>query len=375
MAPLQVFLSPGFFGFKNLGSYSYFCHLEAGLLRRLRDAGQEAQIHIVDVHPAASIRRRALKLRLAIDELALGDGDIHLVGHSTGGLDARLLASPSGNLDGALHKSSWSPRLRSLTTINTPHFGTPLASFFATVSGQRLLEALSALTVAALKLGGPPLALTSSLIAAFGRLDTLGLELRLLDRLTEDLVRLLDDASSADLRAFMRQIRDDQGAIIQLSPEAMDLFQAGIEDAPEVRYGCVVSYAPGRTARQWASAALSPWANVSAPLFAAIHRLTSRSSEVYPCAPHDVAATERALSVALHHAPPPGACDGVVPLRSQVWGPILWGGLGDHLDVVGHFSDRSSSPPHFDWMSSGASFDRARFDRMIDAIVGHMLAG
>lgn len=374
MAPAHVFLSPGFFGFKTLGSYAYFCHLEAGLLRRFRDAGREAQVHVADVHPSASIRRRALRLQQTIDQRATGDGPIHLIGHSTGGLDARLVASPSVNLDGVPRRSSWAPRLRTVTTINAPHFGTPLASFFATVSGQRLLEALSALTVAALKLGGPPLALTSSLIAAFGRPGALGLEIRLLDRLTEDLVRVLDDASSDDLRGFLRQIRADQGAVLQLSPEAMDLFQAGVEDSAEVLYRCVVSYVPARTSRQWARALLSPWANISAPIFATIHRLTSRASEVYTCAPHDTVETERALTAALGHAPPASACDGVVPLRSQVWGPIAWGGQGDHLDVVGHFGDTSTSPPHFDWMSSGAGFTAQRFNAMLDAIVLPMLS-
>lgn len=373
MDTAHIFLSPGFFGFKKLGSYSYFCHLEGGLLRRFSDAGLDARVHVVDVHPSASIRRRALRLRQAIDQLATGDGPIHLLGHSTGGLDARLLASPSGNLDGTLRRSPWVHRLRTLTTLNTPHFGTPLAAFFATVSGHRLLEALSALSVAALKLGGPPLALTSSLIAAFGRLDGLGVELRLLDRLTEDFIRLLDDASSADLRAFLRQTRDDQGAILQLSPEAMDLFVAGIEDAPEILYRCVVTYAPPRTARQWARAALSPWSHVSAPLFAAMHRMTSQASQVYPCTAHDPEQTRRALAAALGHEPPAGACDGVVPLLSQVWGPIAWAGLGDHLDVVGHFHDTSTSPPHHDWMNSGANFDRRRFDDLLDALTAPML--
>jgi hypothetical protein len=374
MTTAHLFLSPGFFGFKSLGSYSYFCHLEEGIRQRFRLAHRDLQIHVVDVHPSASIRRRALRLRQAIDQLATGSGPIHLVGHSTGGLDARLLASPSGNLDGSLRRPSWHRRIRTLTTLNTPHYGTPLATFFATVSGHRLLEALSALSVAALKLGAPPLALTSSLLAAFGRLDGLGLELRLLDRLTEDLVRLLDDASSADLRAFLRQTRRDQGAILQLSPEAMDLFVAGIEDAPDILYRCILSYAPARTGRQWARAALSPWNHISAPLFAAIHRLTSRASEVYPCAPSDSNAALQAISAALGHEPPPGACDGVVPLLSQVWGPIAWAGLGDHLDVVGHFRDPSATPPHVDWMNSGSGFDRARFDSMLDALVSPMLA-
>ncbi len=370
MAPVHVFLSPGFFGFKTLGSYSYFCHLEQGLRRRLADAGREGEVHIVDVHPTASIRRRALRLRRAVDELAGGDGAIHLVGHSTGGLDARLLASPSCNLDGSPSRPAWIHRLRTVTTINTPHFGTPLASFFATVSGQRLLGALSALSVAALKLGGPPLALSSSLIAAFGRLDTMvGVELRVLDRLTEQLVRVLDDASSDDLRAFMRLLREDQGAIIQLSPEAMDLFQASTEDRPDVLYRCTISYAPRRTTRQWFRTALSPWMNASAPIFAALHRLTSIASTVYPCAPAAEAAAEQALTQALGHEAPVGACDGIVPLRSQLWGTVAWAGLGDHLDVVGHFEDRSTSPPHNDWMSSGSNFDRRRFDALLDAVV------
>ena len=59
--------------------------------------------------------------------------------------------------------------------------------FFATVSGQRLLYALSALTVAALKLGAPPLAISASLVAAIGTLDqAVGLDLGLVEQLTDN---------------------------------------------------------------------------------------------------------------------------------------------------------------------------------------------
>ena len=155
------------FGFSTLGSYHSFCHVEAGLRRRYQAVGKGVQVHIIDVHPTASIRRRGRKLVQVIDETYDGHGAIHLVGHSTGGLDARLVASPTMNVSGALTTPRWAGAIRSVTTMNTPHFGTPLASFFATLSGQRLLYALSALTVAVLKLGRPPLALTSSLVAAF----------------------------------------------------------------------------------------------------------------------------------------------------------------------------------------------------------------
>ena len=42
---------------------------------------------------------------------------VHLIGHSLGGLDSRFLISKLGMAD----------RVLSLTTIGTPHHGTPLA--------------------------------------------------------------------------------------------------------------------------------------------------------------------------------------------------------------------------------------------------------
>src|SRR5690606_12774285 len=112
------------------------------------------------------------------------------------------------------------------------HYGTPLASFFATVSGQRMLYAVSALTFIALSLGAPPLAAASTLAVAVGQLDraVLGMELRVLERTTEALLRALSPATSRELRDYLDAITKDQGAVIQLTPEAMDLFQAGVED-------------------------------------------------------------------------------------------------------------------------------------------------
>jgi triacylglycerol lipase len=70
------------------------------------------------------------------------------------------------------------------------------------------------------------------------------------------------------------------------------------------------------------------------------------------------------------------ANDGVVPIRSQVWGKLVWAGHGDHLDVLGHFGGKAeASPvPHVDWLCSGSDFDRARFDSLMDAIAHGLLA-
>lgn len=359
------------FGFARLASFEYFEHFIRALERRFRDRGRAVEIRVCEVHPTASLLRRAAKLARLVEESAGDDGGpIHVVGHSTGGLDARLVASPSVRLPGDAHRRlAWTSRLRSVTTLNTPHYGTPLAAFFATVSGQRLLYAVTAFTVTALKLGAPPLAAASALVASFGRGGVF--ELQLVDRSVEGVIRVLDETSSRELRAWLKLLRDDQGAIVQLMPEAMDLLHASLEDRPGVRYQSVASYAPQNAVRDWASALRSPWGAMSATIFTALSTITARADSRYPCRPEGGGA-ERQLAALLGEVPPADANDGVVPLASQVWGELVWAGKADHLDIVGHFP---GSGGHTDWLASGARFNRLRFDAVLDRIVAGMLAG
>jgi triacylglycerol lipase len=334
MRTVRIYLSPGMFGFATLAAYDYFEHVVEALRLRFEAAGQQVQLAVCEVHPTASIRRRAAKLAQMITASAgVDEGPIHIVGHSTGGLDARLVASPSVRLEeGASGEHPWVHRLRSVSTINTPHYGTPLATFFATAQGQRLLYAVCALTVAALKLGGLPLSAASGLLAAVRRSgEPLGFELA--ERLTDTVMQLLDDAASPDLRDWLRQVRDDQGGVVQLMPEAMDLFEAGVEDRPGVRYQCVASYAePGL--RGWVGAMRTPWSVVSAVLFQILHRITALRDDRYPCsAPEERAAAQ--LRAACGETPPLDANDGVVPLRSQLWGELVWLSSGAGFSAVG----------------------------------------
>jgi hypothetical protein len=236
------------------------------------------------------------------------------------------------------------------------------------------MYALSALTVAVLRFGKPPLAISSSLVAAFlGIEKAVGLQLALIDKLTEKLILLLDSASAEETSQFFRLIREDQGAIIQLSPEAMDLFQAGVEDNENVHYQCVVSYAPIPGVLHWAKSVVRPWSSLSLPIFAMLHRLTSLEHSRYPCMPPGTEADDK-LRLFLNPLPPRSASDGVVPLRSQVWGNVIWAGEGDHLDVVGHFRDSNrKTPAHIDWLASGSGFNREQFHNLIDRIVDGMV--
>ncbi|MEZ4300416.1 MAG: hypothetical protein R3B70_36060 [Polyangiaceae bacterium] len=369
MPPTRIYLSPGMFGFAELASLDYFGHVRRALIERFAAKGREALVFACEVHPTASIRRRAAKLATLVRASCTNDGGpIHIVGHSTGGLDARLVASPASNLSDDPELLRWLHRLCSVTTINTPHFGTPLAAFFTTVSGQRVLYALSALTVAILKLGALPMATASALFAAFGRVSFGDIELRFLESTVDKLIRVLDEAASRDLRAWLKELRDDQGAMVQLTPEAMDLFHAAVRDRDHVRYQSVATYAPGPGARSWL-AVRSPWAAASTAIFTALATLTARMEDLYPCRPTDGSA-ERQIKGLLHTLPPPGASDGVVPLVSQVWGDLIWCGKADHLDVVGHFPGAEG---HNDWLASGAGFTKTRFDVILDQIVAGML--
>lgn len=377
----NIYLSPGMFGFAKVASFSYFEHVVHALEHRFAARGRHCRVHVTDVHPTASVRRRAVRLALSIRDTA-GDGSepIHIVGHSTGGLDARLVASPAVHLPGVTRADlAFMPRLRSITTVNTPHYGTPLAAFFATKAGQQVLYAVMALTVTGLKLGAPPLAAASALLAALGRVSG-AIELSVIERVSESIIKVLDDAGSRDLRGFLRQIRDDQGAVIQLTPEAMDLFQAGVEDRPSVRYQSVASYAPRTGLKGFLSSISSPWSVASAGIFTALYNITSEQDERYPCHAR-TKAQEQVVRTLLGELPPLSENDGVVPLYSQLWGDVLWIGKADHLDVVGHFPSRKkqkgatsrSEGVHVDWLRSGAGFDETRFDTVMDRIFSGML--
>jgi triacylglycerol lipase len=375
----RIYFTPGMFGFGRLASYDYFGHLDRALCTRLRARGEQIETHVLQVSPTASIRRRAAKLAELVAETCGDDGPIHLIGHSTGGLDARLVASPSASLAAPPGALAWRDRLVSITTINTPHFGTPLASFFTTVSGGRALRALSALTVLGLSLGSHPLAAMSALVAAFARVDhALGFELAVFDRATDAFLQLLDDARSNDVRQYIDAIQKDQGAMVQLMPEAMDLFAAGIEDRPGILCQSVASMAPPPGPGMLLPALFRPTSIPSAAIFSLLYGISARYDARYPCsAPTASEDDEEKLRRVFARIPGVRENDGVVPLRSQLWGNLVWVGYGDHLDVLGHFRDdrRSSKrapddggPPHVDWLFSASGFDRARFGSLVDAI-------
>ena len=76
----------------------------------------------VTVQMAGSVAQRAERLAKSVREISAGQ--VHLIGHSMGGLDARY----------AIRHLGLSQKVRSLTTIGTPHRGSPVANLGAAVA-------------------------------------------------------------------------------------------------------------------------------------------------------------------------------------------------------------------------------------------------
>jgi pimeloyl-ACP methyl ester carboxylesterase len=132
-----VALVPGFLGFDHLGNWTYWADRFLAALRAELEAQRGGPIPVVPVPtpPVGSLasRQKALVGNLQALDKAMGGPFVwHLVGHSTGGLDAALLArtnplaeGPSGS---RFSSETWSvDNVRTVTTIAAPHYGTSFA--------------------------------------------------------------------------------------------------------------------------------------------------------------------------------------------------------------------------------------------------------
>ncbi|HYU16947.1 MAG TPA: hypothetical protein VEL05_12770 [Candidatus Acidoferrum sp.] len=363
----HIYLIPGFFGFINFGRLIYFGHVRDALERSFDGRGIRCEIHRIRVSPTASLRTRAGQILEGIAQTSTG-GPIHLIGHSTGGLDARLLCTPGVDLKAeGLAVEEMARRVRTVVSVSAPHYGTPLATFFTGMFGQKLLRIFSLATVAILRQGRLPISLMARVGATMARLGLAGSQTEsLLDHLEAELLGRIDAEEREPIEQFLRDIGSDQGLLPQLTPDGIDLFNATAEDRPGVRYGCVVS--KGKRPRLTHHLALGPRPTRQATflLYEFLHRKTGNSSTER--LPRPSAAQRAALLRLLGSLPRPDDSDGVVPTYSQLWGEVIYAAQGDHLDLIGHFRDEQASPPHHDWLETGSGFERRNFEALWNAV-------
>ena len=353
MAKRLVFLVPGFFGFTSVGAVSYFEHVEQALGSALRRRGAEARIVRCKTQPTASIPRRVDALRRQVLRYGgLAAQELHFVGHSTGGLDVRMLLTPGVKIASDDTAERIARLTRTAISVATPHHGTPLANHFASVQGQTLLLVLSALATSGQ--GRGTIVAAARAIAAIARLDDwLGRAEGPLDRIADGLLRRVRFDRGDPLWRYLREIKNDQGAVLQLTPEGIALFDAAVVDRAGIDYGCVVAGVPKPRERLNAKQLLDPEYVALRALFRLLHALTALPHRHYPY-PKPLAAAQRLLDRGLGFKATQAANDGIVPTLSQLHGRLLHVARADHLDVVGHYTLAGGRTA--DWLPSGAGF-------------------
>jgi hypothetical protein len=360
-----VFLVPGFFGFTSVGAVSYFEDVEQALARTLRRRGVDARVVRCTTQPTASIPRRADALRRQV--LASGGlraSALHFIGHSTGGLDVRMLLTPGVKIAKGVTGERIAKRTRTAISVSTPHHGTPLANHFITIQGQTLLLVLSALATSGQ--GRRAVLAAAKAIAMVARLDDcLGRDEGALDRISEGVLRKVRFDRRDPVWKYLGEIEQDQGAVLQLTPEGIALFDAAVADRPGIEYGCVVSGVPRPSERFRMKEFMDPEYLALRALFRLLHALTAEPHPRYPY-PKPARATQHRLDRGLGFPATPGISDGIVPTLSQLHGRVLHVARADHLDLVGHYTLAGGSSGN--WLPSGAGFTREAFDATWEAV-------
>jgi len=366
----EIYLVPGFFGFKSLGALQYFNGVPEVLTRQLESRGVNARIHECEVLPAGSISRRAESVFETVQKTGgLQADDIHFIGHSTGGLDVRLLLSRCSGMAG-----NWGlilEKTRSVITISTPHYGTPLANFFLTTQGKQLLRIFA--SAAATEQGRRALYILARLISFAAHLDDpVSSSNSWLDVASEKLLRQISSDREDPLFRFISEVAADQGAIIQLTPEAIALFNAAVSIPAGVQFWSVVTGAPNMFAGNLNIRGWSAEKAVMAVVYALLNTITGSSLDHYPYPEQDAETMER-VRAGFPWEVSSRTNDAIVPTLSQVFGKLLMVVEADHLDVVGQYAGASGDYLS-DWLPSGSGFDDARFrmvwGRIADAIAG-----
>ena len=159
----------------------------------------------------------------------------------------------------------------------------------------------------------------------------------LLEHLEDELLGTLPADQRDLVGRFVKDVYGDQALIPQLTPAAMDVFDAATSDRPGVHYACVTATATPPRLKTRLALGPSPWKQATYALYTWLHNRV-------------------------------GDGDGIVPTTSQRHGTVLYEAHGDHLDVIGHFDGPTLQPPHTDWLNTGSNFDRAQFEALWTAV-------
>ncbi|MCA9620864.1 MAG: alpha/beta fold hydrolase [Myxococcales bacterium] len=260
--PYPIVLAHGFFGFEDFagaGFLSYFYGIKDHLA-----AHGEPLVFTPAVDPFNDSTLRGAQLIAHIEEILAetGHAKVNLIGHSQGGIDARVVAHDRPDL------------VASVITLQTPHYGTPIADVALELVDDPNLAAVLDFLVQAV--GAP-------LYDQVGEQTSLALALQ------------------------------------QLSSPGMQAFNAAYPDMPGIYYASVAGRSDWHTGGSACQVSGSP------------DFISQFASELDPIDPLlDI--TEQVLDGGLTN---PYPNDGLVRVVDARWGEFLGCLPADHLDMVG----------------------------------------
>ncbi len=355
-----VVLVPGFFGFARFGGFYYFADRLISMLRgglQQVEGGADGAVPVVPVTtlPTDSLRNRQASLLEQLSTVArrlYPLACIHLIGHSTGGVDAQLVAC-TRNIDG----KPWDPKwhdvrrmIRSVVTISAPHYGTELADSRFALVGQN------------------PLANPSALLAELGTLRDF---LRLVPRYLAANAGF-EVSVPNDVLKFAWQVIQNRDLIHDLQPKHMEELRRRLQPEEHIKLKCFVTGTMLRTDK----------ARPSDPLFADLYALTEGKEHVS----NAVGSCMRFLQKQVTDKPglvirsadgelpviSPTLNDGIVNSVRQIVRPNAdeFGGfiVADHADVLGHYDHQDAlvggRPLNAGLFHSGAGFGDTEFFKL-----------
>lgn len=262
--PYPIVLAHGFFGFEDFAGVdfiTYFFEVREDLRRR-----GETLVFTPAVDPFGDSTRRGEQLLAEVEAILAetGHAKVNLIGHSQGGLDVRYVAH---------ERPEW---VASVTTIATPHYGTPMLDVLLGITRDDRLAAL-----------------------------------------IDDLVRLV----GAPLYDEVDEETSLFDALRQLSREGAADFNDRYPDVPTIPYYSIA----GRSDRRFAFRQCAP--DGDAPAF--IERWEGYLDPIDP-----LLAISEAIVDGGFGSPYPN--DGLVRIEDARWGTFLGCIPADHLDQVGH---------------------------------------
>lgn len=335
-----VFLVPGLLGFDNFATFGYFADRVASSLRASLEQAWQAPVPVVavPVPPTASLRVRQQRLvktladRLHAFEHGYQDLQVHLVGHSTGGLDANLLTceEPVGGghfRDLDPRAPSLVSRIRSVTSIGSPHHGAcfardPVARYLRD-RDLRGLPALAGLV-------------STFVLSSLGDMEAeellwsarreAGKSLRFLREMASswELLADLDPGAPAPLGKLRSGVRRRSFVTIAGTPDLQD----GSSEPADAFFRALSARASG-----WATGAAEQGEHVKAALARLQRALDSDQADELVI---------RAAGTQLPDTIDAGHNDGVVNTARQLIDPgnddeLAGIVVGDHFDVVGYY--------------------------------------